>query len=118
MEEYASGEAYEGRDGWGNTQPGDGVRFKGRGLMQLTGRANYVKFSKAMNQDFIAQPQLVADIPWAIRVAGWYWDDHHLNEYAADRDDLEGVTVGVNGGYNGLEERQHYLQKAKSVLGA
>ena len=85
--------------------------------MQLTGRANYGEFSKAMNQDFIAQPQLVAQIPWAIRVAGWYWDTRHLNEYA-DRDDLEGVTVGVNGGYNGLEDRRRYLQKAKSVLGA
>lgn len=117
MEEYASGEDYEGRDDLGNTQPGDGVRFKGRGLMQLTGRANYVKFSKAMNQDFIAQPQLVAQIPWAIRMAGWYWDDHHLNEYA-DLDDLERVTRVVNGGYNGLEDRRRYLQKAKSVLGA
>ncbi len=117
MEEYASGEDYEGREDLGNTQPGDGVRFKGRGLMQLTGRANYAEFSKAMNQDFIAQPQLVADIPWAIRVAGWFWHTRHLNEYA-DRDDLEGVTRGVNGGYNGLEDRRDYLQKAKSVLGA
>ena len=117
MEEYASGEDYEGRDDLGNTQPGDGVRFKGRGLMQLTGRANYAEFSKAMNQDFIAQPQLVGQIPWAIWVAGWYWHTRALNEYA-DRDDLEGVTVRVNGGYNGLEDRRDYLQKAKSVLGA
>jgi putative chitinase len=117
MEEYASGEDYEGRDDLGNTQPGDGIRFKGRGLMQLTGRANYAEFSKAVNQDFIAQPQLVAQIPWAIWVAGWYWDTRHLNEYA-DRDDLEGVTVRVNGGYNGLEDRRDYLQKAKSVLRA
>jgi putative chitinase len=70
-----------------------------------------------MNQDFIAQPQLIADIPWAIRVAGWYWDTRHLNEYA-DLDDLERVTRVVNGGYNGLEDRRRYLQKAKSVLGA
>lgn len=117
MEEYASGEDYEGRDDLGNTQPGDGVRFKGRGLMQLTGRANYAEFSKAMNQDFIAQPQLVGQIPFAIWVAGWYWDTRQLNEYA-DRDDLEGVTLRVNGGYNGLEDRRDYLQKAKSVLGA
>jgi len=117
MEEYASGEDYEGRDDLGNTQPGDGVRFKGRGLMQLTARANYAEFSKAMNQDFIAQPQLVGHIPFAIWVARWFWDDHHLNKYA-DRDDLEGVTRGVNGGYNGLEDRRDYLQKAKSVLGA
>jgi predicted chitinase len=117
MEEYASGADYEGRDDLGNTQPGDGVRFKGRGLMQLTGRANYGRFSKAMNQDFIAQPQLVAQSPWAVWMAGWYWDDHQLNKYA-DRDDLEQVTRIVNGGQNGLEDRRHYLQKAKSVLGA
>src|SRR5919202_1202233 len=117
MEEYASGEDYEGRDDLGNTQPGDGVRFKGRGLMQLTGRANYGEFSKAMNRDFIAQPQLVGQIPFAIWVAGWYWDTRHLNEYA-DLDDLERVTRIVNGGYNGLEDRRRYLQKAKSVLGA
>lgn len=117
MEEYASGEDYEGRDDLGNTQPGDGVRFKGRGLMQLTGRSNYAEFSKAMNQDFIAQPQLVGQIPFAIWVAGWYWDTRKLNEYA-DRDDLEGVTLRVNGGYNGLEDRRDYLQKAKSVLRA
>lgn len=117
MEEYASGEDYEGRDDLGNTQPGDGLRFKGRGLIQLTGRDNYMKFSKAMNQDFTAQPQLLAQSPWAIWAAGWYWNDKQLNEYA-DRDDLERVTRGVNGGYNGLEDRRKYLQKAKSVLGA
>jgi predicted chitinase len=117
MEEYASGEDYEGRDDLGNTQTGDGVRFKGRGLIQLTGRSNYEEFSKAMNQDFTAQPELVGQIPWAIWVAGWYWDTRQLNEYA-DRDDLEGVTLRVNGGYNGLEDRRGYLQRAKSVLGA
>ncbi len=117
MEEYASGADYEGRDDLGNTQPGDGVRFKGRGLMQLTGRSNYAEFSKAMNQDFIAQPQLVGQIPFAIWVAGWYWDTRKLNE-DADRDDLEGVTLRVNGGYNGLEDRRNYLQKAKAVLRA
>jgi putative chitinase len=111
------GEDYEGREDLGNTQPGDGVRFKGRGLMQLTGRANYAEFSKDMNQDFIAQPQLVGQIPWAIWVAGWYWHTRHLNKYA-DRDDLEQVTCGVNGGYNDLEDRRRYLEKAKSVLGA
>jgi len=74
-------------------------------------------FRLAMNQNFIAQPQLVADIPFAMWVAGWYWHTRQLNEYA-DRDDLEGVTRVVNGGYNGLEERRRYLQKAKSVLRA
>ena len=66
MEEYASGAAYEGRDDLGNVQPGDGKRFKGRGLIQLTGRDNYAKFSKAMNQDFLSQPEMVAQTPYAV----------------------------------------------------
>ena len=116
MEEYASGEDYEGRSDLGNTQPGDGVRFKGRGLMQLTGRANYEKFSQAMNLDFVSQPELVAQAPYAVMVAGWYWDSRKLNG-DADKDSLEDVTYYVNGGYNGLEDRRQYLQKAKAVLG-
>ena len=116
MEEYASGEDYEGRSDLGNTQPGDGVRFKGRGLMQLTGRANYEKFSQAMNLDFVSQPELVAQAPYAVMVAGWYWDSRKLNG-DADKDSLEDVTYYVNGGYNGLEDRRQYLQKAKAVFG-
>jgi predicted chitinase len=115
MEEYASGEDYEGRDDLGNTQPGDGVRFKGRGLIQLTGRSNYASFSKAMNVDFMAQPTLVAQAPYAVLVAGWFWDKNQLNQLA-DRDDLREVTRTINGGYNGLEDREHYLQAAKRVL--
>ncbi|MDY6941027.1 MAG: DUF4231 domain-containing protein [Cyanobacteriota bacterium] len=116
MEEYASGEDYEGRSDLGNTQPGDGVRFKGRGLMQLTGRANYEEFSKAMNLDFVSQPELLAQAPYAVMVAGWYWDSRKLNG-DADKDSLEDVTYYVNGGYNGLEDRRRYLQAAKAVLG-
>ncbi|MGB3238735.1 MAG: DUF4231 domain-containing protein [Geitlerinemataceae cyanobacterium] len=116
MEEYASGEDYEGRDDLGNIQPGDGVRFKGRGLMQLTGRANYEEFSQDMNQDFVAQPELVAQAPYAVMVAGWYWDTRQLNP-DADKDDIETITRVINGGYNGLDDRRSYLQRAKSVLG-
>lgn len=115
MEEYASGEDYEGRDDLGNTQPGDGVRFKGRGLIQLTGRSNYAAFAKAMNVDFIAQPTLVAQAPYAVLVAGWFWDNNQLNSLA-DQDDLRAVTRTINGGYNGLEDREKYLQVAKRVL--
>jgi predicted chitinase len=115
MEEYADGSDYEGRDDLGNIQPGDGVRFKGRGLVQLTGRANYKSFSSAMGQDFIAQPTLVAQPPYAILVAGWFWDNKTINP-VADRDDVEAVTRIVNGGLNGIEDRRSYLQAAKSVL--
>ena len=84
--------------------------------MQLTGRANYEKFSQAMNLDFVSQPELVAQAPYAVMVAGWYWDSRKLNG-DADKDSLEDVTYYVNGGYNGLEDRRQYLQKAKAVLG-
>lgn len=115
MEEYASGEDYEWRDDLGNTQPGDGKRFKGRGLMQLTGRTNYADFSKAMGKDFIAQPELVGQPPYTVLVAGWYWDTRKLNG-DADNDDVKTITKIINGGYNGLEDRKDYLHRAKSVL--
>jgi len=115
MEEYADGSDYEGRDDLGNTQPGDGVKFKGRGLMQLTGRSNYEDFSKVMGQDFVAQPKLVAQAPYAVLVAGWFWHKNQINP-VADRDDIEAVTRIINGGLNGLDDRQAYLQSAKAVL--
>jgi predicted chitinase len=115
MEEYASGVAYENREDLGNTEPGDGVRFKGRGLMQLTGRSNYMDFSRAMNQDFMAQPELVAQLPYAVLVAGWFWETKNLNPLA-DQDDVVAITQVINGGSTGLEERKAYLQAARAVL--
>lgn len=116
MEEYASGEDYEGwAEELGNTEPGDGKRFKGRGLMQLTGRANYQQFSDAMGINFIAKPELVAQDPHAVIVAGWYWDTRKVNA-PADQDDLVEVTLLINGGDNGLEDRRDYLQAAKRIL--
>ncbi|MBD2311952.1 DUF4231 domain-containing protein [Desertifilum sp. FACHB-1129] len=116
MEEYASGEDYEGWTELGNTQPGDGKRFKGRGLIQLTGRHNYELFSQTMGIDFTAKPELVAQAPYAVLAAGWYWDDRDINQLA-DRDDIRAVTKAINGGYNGLDDREKYLRAAKRVLG-
>jgi putative chitinase len=113
--EYASGAAYEGRADLGNTQPGDGVRFKGRGLIQLTGRANYAAASKALGVDFVKNPALAAQFPHAIRVAGWYWSTRKLNALA-DADNVRAVTKKINGGHNGLEDRERYLARAKKVL--
>lgn len=115
MEEIASGEDYEGVDDLGNVQPGDGIKFKGRGLIQLTGRTNYQNFSKAMNIDFIAKPELVAKAPYAILAAGWFWDTNHINRHA-DNDDVERVTEVINGGHNGLDDRREYLAQAKLIL--
>ena len=99
----------------GNTEPGDGARYLGRGTIQLTGRYNYSQFSKAMGVDFVSHPEWVESAPYAVLVAGWYWNSRRINE-AADRDDLLKVTRLVNGGTNGLADRQNYLNRAKQVL--
>jgi len=117
-EEIASGEAYEGRADLGNTEPGDGPRFKGRGLIQLTGRANYRRYGAAIGVDVVssdARDTLATDPLRAIHVACWFWVDHGLNRLA-DQDDLEGITRSINGGLNGLDDRRAYLRRAKSLL--
>lgn len=116
--EYASGRAYEGRADLGNVQPGDGVRFKGRGLIQLTGRENYATFSSAMGQGdlFLRNPDLVAQLPWAVSAAGWFWKRKGLNALA-DRDEVVAVTKRINGGTNGLEDRKRRLAQAKKLFG-
>lgn len=116
-EELASGDAYEGRADLGNTQPGDGRRFKGRGLIQLTGRANYAAYSEASGVDYVAKPQLLASDPFAaVDVACWFWNSRKLNALA-DADDVKAVTRRINGGFNGLDDRIDYLMRAKAVLG-
>ncbi|HHA2945745.1 glycoside hydrolase family 19 protein [Stenotrophomonas maltophilia] len=116
--EYASGRAYEGRADLGNVQRGDGVRFKGRGLIQLTGRENYATFSHAMGRGdlFVRSPELVAELPWAVSAAGWFWKRKGLNALA-DRDDVVAVTRRINGGTNGLADRQRRLAQAKNLFG-
>ncbi len=116
-EEIADGSAYEGREALGNTHPGDGKRFKGRGLIQLTGRANYAQYSKDCGLDCVAEPQRVSsDAFVAVDVACWYWNKRNINRLA-DADDVKAVTKAINGGYNGLDDRIAYLARAKGVLG-
>jgi putative chitinase len=118
-EETASGEAYEGRKDLGNTQKGDGTRFKGRGLIQLTGRSNYEAYGEAIGQDLTEEAtctKVATDPGLAVDVAGWFWGTHDLNT-AADTDDVKKVTKIINGGYNGLADRQEYLERAKFFLG-
>ena len=116
-EEIADGSAYEGRVDLGNTQKGDGKRFKGRGLIQLTGRANYAAYSKDSGVDYVAKPELVASDPFvAVDVACWFWNTHGINKLA-DEDDVKAVTKRINGGFNGLDDRIEYLIRAKAVLG-
>ncbi|MBX7105833.1 MAG: phosphodiester glycosidase family protein [Gemmataceae bacterium] len=117
MEEIASGEAYEGRANLGNTQPGDGKRFKGRGPIQLTGRNNYRKAGQALGMELEEHPERVADPEIGCRVAGWFWDTRKLNDLA-DKGDFKEITRKVNGGFRGLEKREAYYKVAKKVLGA
>jgi putative chitinase len=116
LEEIASGEDYEWRDDLGNVEEGDGVRFKGRGLIQITGRANYGDCGEALGVDLIAHPTRLAEPDLACRSAGWFWNTRNLSSFA-DRDDVDTITYRINGGYNGYDERVEFLHIAKSVLG-
>lgn len=115
VKELASGEAYEGRKDLGNTQPGDGRRYKGRGLIQITGRANYIASGDALNLDLIDHPELLEEPGNACRSAGWFWSKHGLNELA-DAGDFERITRRINGGLNGWEDRQALHTVAERVL--
>ena len=80
VEELASGAAYEGRKDLGNIQKGDGKRFKGRGLIQITGRANYTQISKDLGEDFIKHPELLSTPKYAVQSACWFWNKNKLND--------------------------------------
>ena len=114
--ELASGAEYEGRKDLGNTSKGDGVRYKGRGLIQLTGKANYKAYKEYCGFDVVAKPELLEQPLGAVRSSMWYWKTHDLNALA-DKDDVKAVTKRINGGYNGLAARQKYLDRAKKALG-
>jgi putative chitinase len=111
----ASGDAYEGRKDLGNTSPGDGRRYKGRGLIQITGRANYAACGVALSLDLLAQPELLEQPVNACRSAAWFWRTHGLNELA-DAGDQVKVTRRINGGTNGLAERLALFAVAQRVL--
>ena len=118
--EFASGKAYEGRKDLGNTQPGDGPLYRGRGLIQTTGRANYRQATTAIRKlnasapDFEANPVALEEFPWALLAGITYWQSRNINS-AADRDDVVRVTELINGGHLGLDERKEYLARAKKI---
>lgn len=114
VKELASGKAYEGREELGNVIPGDGVKYKGRGLIQLTGRANYESFKKWLGglPDIIDNPELLEQPHLAMLVSCWFWEKKGLNELA-DQDNLSAITKRINGGMNGFSERQKFLTRAK-----
>ncbi|NLG54047.1 MAG: hypothetical protein GX542_00095, partial [Rhodococcus sp.] len=115
FEEYASGRAYEGRADLGNTQPGDGERYKGRGAIQVTGRHNYSQVSEAIGVDFVANPELIAAPEYAFATAVWYWTSRNLNA-TADSANIVRVSELVNGGHHGLAERLASFQRGLDVF--
>lgn len=134
LREYASGKAYEGRADLGNTKPGDGVRFKGRGIFQTTGRSNYLQLGikKGRRDLFINAPELLEQPEYAVWSACEYWATRGLNDIAnhADTDILkkkyrkaiidvspiEFISITINGGYNGMDERKKFYLLAKGAL--
>ena len=104
----------------GNYRPGDGYRFRGRGLIQLTGRYNYTAYGKALGRDLVSgnNMEAVGLLPLAIDVAGWFWTSRRVNLNAlADGDHFIRIMRAINGGENGREDRRRYLIRAKRVLG-
>jgi putative chitinase len=116
--ELASGAAYEGRKDLGNTEPGDGVKFRGRGAIQITGRNNYKAVSLFIFNDLrlLDTPELLELPENGIKAACWFWTTRKLNNYA-DADDLLTITRRINGGTNGLEDRKNRLLKTKKAFG-
>jgi putative chitinase len=118
--EIADGTAYEGKKRLGNTQPGDGPRFKGRGPIQLTGRANYKAAGTALGVDLENNPERAADPDVAFRVAAWYWTSRKLNA-KADAGDYRGITKSINGAATDEAPSHHlrrvvYYERALKVL--
>jgi putative chitinase len=116
LRELATGDAYEGRKDLGNTQPGDGRRFKGRGLIQITGRANYQAVGTALGLDLIHDPAQLEQPGPACRSAGWFWQTRKLNPLA-DAGAFAKITRRINGGLNGYDDRLAYYERAKAALG-
>lgn len=119
MRELASGEAYEGREDLGNTEVGDGVKYKGRGPIQITGKNNYRDCSLSLFGDerLLEQPDLLEQPEHGCRAAGWFWKTRRLN-HLADKGQFVAITKRINGGINGLTDREAYYKRALSVLAA
>lgn len=106
---------YDGRKDLGNTRPGDGAAYHGRGIVQLTGRANYRAYGLALGLDLEGDPDQVADPAIGLLVACHFWKSHGLNELA-DADNIEKITRKINGGDNGLADRKNQTLRAKALI--
>ncbi len=112
-EKYLS--RYEGRRDLGNTSPGDGVRYCGRGIIQVTGKANYIACGQWIGLPIVEQPELLEEVGPAVRSACWYWMTRNLNQ-TADLQNFVQTTKKINGGKNGLASRQEWLRKIQGAF--
>lgn len=129
-------ERYEGRNDLGNTHPGDGPRFRGRGILQITGRSNYERLAREeMIQEIMVDPTLLENPNLATISCCWYWEKFDLNRFAdrcilnrfADHridanklkdEQFKSLTKAINGGYNGLEKRRVMLSRVEDAIGS
>ena len=106
---------YSNRMANGTIESGDGWKYRGRGLKQLTGKDNYTRCGQALGVDLVAQPELLLTPQYAALSAGWFWDSNRLGDFA-DRDDFVGMTRRINGGTIGLADRESRYKAILSIL--
>jgi putative chitinase len=113
--EKIANRVYANRMGNGNEKSGDGWKYRGRGVIQLTGKSNYSLFGEKMDYDFINNPELAKRPEISVIIAGWYWNKSNLN-YHADNDDIVTITKRINGGENGLQDRIEIKERLKGLF--
>lgn len=113
--ERIANRVYANRMGNGDEQSGDGWKYRGRGLIQLTGKTNYMLFMMEVNNEALIKPNSVAEPDLACESAAWFWNRNDLNSFA-DKQDVRGMTRKINGGFNGLEDRQIKYNKVLATL--
>ncbi|GAB3317998.1 glycoside hydrolase family 19 protein [Larkinella ripae] len=114
--EHIANYVYSNRMGNGPEESGDGWTYRGRGILQNTGRGAYEALTEETGIDYVTNPQWLTRPDDAVRAACWYWKSRRLN-VLADKDDIEAVTRGVNGGVHGLDSRKALLVRAKKAVG-
>lgn len=114
--ERIANRVYANRMGNGNEVSGDGWKYAGKGLIQLTGKANYTECGTSLGLDLISCPEVIITSPdTCVETACWFWNKHNLN-LLADKDDITAITKKINGGLNGIDDRKELLASAKSIL--
>jgi len=114
-QEAIANRIYANRMGNGDESSGDGFRFCGRGLIQLTGRSNYQSFADSLEMNINEVPDYLATFEGAAQSACWFWETNKLNRFA-DANDIKGLTRAINGGFIGLEDRIHHYELAKAIM--